>query len=381
VSDIFLSYAREDLPRVKPVVDALTARGWSVWWDRTIKPGQSFPRVIQGALDEAQCVVVLWSRDSVESDWVQNEARRGHRRRILIPAMLDEVLVPLEFEGLHTADLVGWTGALPHAGFDDLARAVEGILPLPAAQPAKTSAAAVPESIVIQPAAARLVAGQTRVNPKDGLTYVWIPADKFMMGCSPGDSECYPNESPRNEVSITKGFWMGQTPVTQEAYQRVMGSNPSTFKGPRLPVETVSWDKAQAYCKAIGMRLATEAEWEYAARAASMAPRYGSLDAIAWHSGNSGEKTQEVGQKQPNRFGLYDTLGNVWEWVADWYEEQYYGQSPATDPPGPASGQYRVLRGGSWYDVPRNVRSSIRFWNEPTLRLHLIGFRCAGELR
>jgi hypothetical protein len=100
VSDIFLSYAREDLPRVKPVVDALAARGWSVWWDRTIQPGQVFARVIQAVLDEARCVIVLWSRDSVESDWVQSEADEGQRRGVLIPVLLDDVVISAGYRRL-----------------------------------------------------------------------------------------------------------------------------------------------------------------------------------------------------------------------------------------------------------------------------------------
>ncbi len=140
-----------------------------------------------------------------------------------------------------------------------------------------------------------LQAGATKVNPVDGLTYVWIPPGTFEMGCSPGDSEANPNEMPAHHVKITKGFWMGQTPVTQEAWERVMGKNPSRFKGARLPVESVTWDDARSYCEAVGMRLPTEAEWEYAGRAGAKGSGYGDLDQIARHRDNSGGKTHEVG--------------------------------------------------------------------------------------
>jgi formylglycine-generating enzyme required for sulfatase activity len=188
----------------------------------------------------------------------------------------------------------------------------------------------------------------SRENPKDGLTYVYIQPGKFMMGCSSGFSDCDVDERPRHEVTITQVFWIGQTPVRQDAYQRVTGNNPSGFKGARRPVEEVTWNEAEAYCRAVGMRLSTEAEWEYAARAGSTGARYGNLDQIAWYSGNSGDTTHEVGQKQANGFGLYDMLGNVWEWVADWYDKNYYERSPSTDPTGPTSGVERALRGGVW---------------------------------
>jgi formylglycine-generating enzyme required for sulfatase activity len=112
-------------------------------------------------------------------------------------------------------------------------------------------------------------------------------------------------------VTISRGFWIGQTPVTQEAWKRVMGNNPSSFKGSKLPVENISWDDAKRYGEAVGMRLLTEAEWEYAARAGSTASRYGPLDEIAWYDRNSEKKTHEVGGKQPNDWGLFDMLGNV----------------------------------------------------------------------
>jgi len=219
---------------------------------------------------------------------------------------------------------------------------------------------------------------RTKVNPKDGLTYVWIQPGAFTMGCSPGDSQCDPDEKPAHRVTITRGFWIGQTPVTQEAYERVTGKNPSNFKGPKLPVETVNWNEAQSDCQAVGMRLPTEAEWEYAARAGTTGSRYGDLDQIAWYTANSGGKTHEVMQKQPNAWGLYDMLGNVWEWTADWYADKYAGNAE-TDPQGPASGQNRVLRGGSWYDSPAYLRASVRVRNEPEVLSGDLGFRCLGN--
>jgi formylglycine-generating enzyme required for sulfatase activity len=227
------------------------------------------------------------------------------------------------------------------------------------------------------PPPATIAPGTKKVNPKDGLTYVWIPPGTFQMGCSPGDTGCDGDEKPVHRVTLTKGFWLGQTPVTQQAYERVTGQNPSHFKGADLPVETVNWDEAKAYCVAIGGRLPTEAEWEYAARAGSTGARYGNLDEIAWYSGNSGSQTHEVGRKSPNAFGLFDMLGNVWQWTANWYGD--YQPSAQSDPSGAASGWYRALRGGSWYDILRDARVSSRDRGEPGIRNYNIGLRCVGE--
>jgi formylglycine-generating enzyme required for sulfatase activity len=204
----------------------------------------------------------------------------------------------------------------------------------------------------------------TKTNPKEGLTYVWIPPGKFMMGCSPGDGECDQDEKPAHEVIMTKGFWMAQTLVTQAAYRRVVGANPSFFHGDQRPVDRISWDEAKAYCAAVGMRLPSEAEWEYAARANSPAARYGEADtdAIAWYKGNSYDRSHEVAQKQPNAWQLYDMLGNVWEWTSDWY-----------------SSDYVALRGGSWSTSAANIRVSARGWDASNHHRKFTGFRCAGE--
>jgi formylglycine-generating enzyme required for sulfatase activity len=165
------------------------------------------------------------------------------------------------------------------------------------------------------------VAGNVRANPRDGLKYVWIPPGAFTMGCSPGDTECNPDEKPAHQVAITKGFWIGQTVVTVAAYKRFAGSTGvqmptapgfnASWSNPDMPIVNVNWDEATAYCGWLGGRLPTEAEWEYAARAGSTGARYGPINEVAWYSNNIGPKTNEVAQKRANGFGLYDTLGNV----------------------------------------------------------------------
>jgi formylglycine-generating enzyme required for sulfatase activity len=220
------------------------------------------------------------------------------------------------------------------------------------------------------------------------------------MGCSPGDTECEGDEKPPHQVTITKGFWLGQTEVTVGAYKRFAAGtgramptapdfNPG-WSNEQLSMVMVSWDDAQAYCAWAGGRLPTEAEWEYAARAGSTEARYGPLDEVAWYVGNSGNQAHPVGEKRANRFGLYDMLGNVWEWVNDWADDKYYQSSPSRDPAGRGRGRFlrvggdflgaRVLRGGCWNNDPTNVRVSKRFWLGPDNRFNTFGVRCGGEV-
>ena len=271
------------------------------------------------------------------------------------------------------------------------------------------------------PSFAEFMASRAKVNPKDGLKYVWSPPGSFWMGCSPGDTECDDGENPLHQVTITKGFWLGQTEVTVGAYKRFAGAtgrhmpvepffegrllNPG-WGNEAMPIVGVTWDDAQAYCGWAGGRLPTEAEWEYAARAVTTAARYDDLDAIAWYADNSGRQRfdstrfrekadpadflkrlsengnglHEVGQKRANSFGLFDMLGNVWEWVNDWYDKDYYRNSPSQDPAGPATGTLRALRGGSWSSGPWVVRVSYRCRYVPSIRYGNIGFRCGGEV-
>ena len=232
--------------------------------------------------------------------------------------------------------------------------------------------------------------GEVRVSPKDGLKYVWIPPGSFQMGCSPGDKECSPLEMPMHQVTISKGFWLGQTEVTVGAYKRFaavtfrkMPSAPgfnANWANDSMPIVEVNWDNADNYCRWAGGRLPTEAEWEYAARGGSTEGRYGPLDEVAWYGGNSGNQTHAVGQKLANGFQLYDILGNVSEWVNDRYDEKYYQNSPSQDPAGPAGGKIRIIRGRGWDDIPMTVRVSQREFADPAGRFVDAGFRCGGDV-
>jgi len=256
----------------------------------------------------------------------------------------------------------------------------------------------------------------------------WIPPGRFLMGSPPQETQglaredaertWFEREHPRHQVTLTKGFWLFDTPCTQALWSAVMGSNPSRFKSADRPVEQVSWDDAQGFVARInarvpglGLALPTEAQWEHACRAGTGTALYTGpirilganhapeLDAIAWYTGNSGvgfeladgydasagperqysdakSGTHPVCRKKPNPWGLYDMIGNVWEWCAD--GPRKYGADPVADPMGgPEPGAGRVIRGGSWGDEARFGRCAFRYQNAPDNRLDDLGFRCA----
>ncbi|HEY9055499.1 MAG TPA: SUMF1/EgtB/PvdO family nonheme iron enzyme, partial [Rectinemataceae bacterium] len=231
---------------------------------------------------------------------------------------------------------------------------------------------------------------------------VSVSGGTFMMGSNEG----YSDEKPVHQVTVSS-FMIGRYEVTQEQYQKVMGTNPSKFtsgsEAPRRPVEQVSWYDAVAFCNKLseleglqkvytitgtnvqadfsrnGYRLPTEAEWEYAARGGSQSKGYtysgsNSIDSVAWYSNNSGSSTHAVGTKAPNELGLYDMSGNVWEWCWDWYKNSYDSWAQK-DPMGASSGGGRVLRGGCWGDSPSNLRSAYRGGLSPGNRYNILGFR------
>jgi formylglycine-generating enzyme required for sulfatase activity len=211
----------------------------------------------------------------------------------------------------------------------------------------------------------------------------WIPPGVFWMG-SPEDEEGrFWHERPRHLVSIDSGFWFFDTPCTQALWEAVMGANPSQFKGPDRPVESVSWEQCQEFLTALNSRLnslqlslPSEAQWEYACRAGTETVRYSeNLDAIAWYDENSGKQTHSVAGKEANSWGLYDMLGNVWEWCADVWVNTYAVEARASA--AESAPPHRVFRGGSWIVNARLVRAASRAHYEPSYRFSNLGIRCA----
>ncbi|MCD6404609.1 MAG: formylglycine-generating enzyme family protein [Planctomycetes bacterium] len=213
------------------------------------------------------------------------------------------------------------------------------------------------------------------IHEKTGIEMVFIPAGEFMMGSPSNESGRGSDEGPQHRVRLTKPFYLGKYEVTQREWRKVMGSNPSGFKGDRNPVEQVSWNDCREFVDKAGLRLPTEAEWEYACRAGSSTRFSFDDNSYAWYDGNSEDKTHPVGQKKPNAWGLFDMHGNVWEWCADWYGN--YSSGRVTDSQGPSSGSSRVLRGGSWYDFSQICRSANRSYGSPDGTNHCLGFRVA----
>ena len=212
--------------------------------------------------------------------------------------------------------------------------------------------------------------------------WVSVPAGSFDMGCSPGDEECESSEMPRHTVDVD-AFRMTETEITQAQYEAVTGETPSSFSGcPDCPVERVDWYDAKAFCEAIGARLPSEAEWEYAARAGTSTRYYcghdeACLDDIAWYNANAEGATHPVAEKTPNAFGLHDMLGNVFEWVEDCWHENYDG-APSTG--GVWEGglcDYRLMRGGSWDADTMYLGVSPRYWISSDSWFDDFGLRCA----
>lgn len=228
-----------------------------------------------------------------------------------------------------------------------------------------------------------------------------VHAGEFVMGAAGAD------EGPAHRVRIRHDFEISKFEITQAQWEAIIsdahagpaavrvspqgaavGTAPSHFKGPDLPVESVSWDDIQVFLARLNARdpkhlyrLPTEAEWEYACKAGRNDSRPGDLRAAAWYVDNSDKHTQPVGQKEPNAWGLHDMYGNVAEWVQDWYAPNYYADSPAEDPSGPASGSYRVFRGGCWFDADKYCRATTRRFDFPISRLSHVGFRVVRTVK
>jgi formylglycine-generating enzyme required for sulfatase activity len=216
-----------------------------------------------------------------------------------------------------------------------------------------------------------------------GMTFVRIPSGTFTMGSRASDAESH--ERPPHTVTISRPFYLATTEVTQSQWKAVMGSNPSRFIGDGLPVEQVSWFDAQEFIRKLNAReattryrLPTEAEWEYACRAGATGDEGGDRGSTAWYDPNSGGSTHPVGRQQANAWGLYDMLGNVYEWCEDW--KGTYPSVEVTDPRGPSEGPGRVIRGGSWLVHSNRTRAEFRDVLPPDERRDDVGFRIVADV-
>ena len=224
-------------------------------------------------------------------------------------------------------------------------------------------------------------AGETKTITLPGkatMEMVWCPAGAFLMG-SPKEEEGRSSDETLHPVALKKGFWMAKTEVTQAQWKSVMGNNPSWNEGDdSRPVEHVSWDDCQKFCRKAGLRMPTEAEWEYACRAGTTGAYAGKLEDMGWYKDNDGYNIHPVGQKQANAWGLYDMHGNVSEWCADWYGD--YPDGAVTDPKGASSGSGRVARGAGDYHAAAYCRAAYRSSYNPSARYSNLGFRPASIL-
>jgi formylglycine-generating enzyme required for sulfatase activity len=441
MADIFISFKTDDTPRVQAIYDGFRARGLTVFWSNDIPKGApDYHAIIKAEIREAPVVVVVWTHNSVQSHPVAQEGAQAERDNKLFQVLLDDI-EPIDFPfevrfKSQKTMLLGWIGNPSHPEWIKLNSAIDARLgrkpvvtqpsaPPVAASPAPAARGSQPgapdgggfldkvKAFVVGPsggqAPAAPVARNTRAvarpswasatgQDKFGLwadfslgdaaqRMRWIAPGAFQMGSPEGEAGRYDDEGPRHEVRLTKGFWLGDTPVTQALWTAAMGNNPSTFKDPQRPVEQVTWDDAQQFLNkmnaripGLGLGLPTEAQWEYACRAGTNGPNYArggeTLADIAWFSENSGVETHLVAMKRCNDWGLYDMLGNVWEWCAD--GNRSYTAKPVTDPVGPQESASRALRGGSWYIIARRARAAYRSGRGRGDGDDYYGFRCCA---
>ncbi len=365
--EIFLSYARSDRERAKIFAEALGNLGYSVWWDRSIPYGRKFDEYILEKLNQARCVIVLWSKDSVKSDWVRDEAERGKRREILVPVLIDDVDIPLGFGRLQAAQLLDFDGMSSSEEFKRLSESIAGIMTPHVKE--KEKQARLEEEILRKQQARRkeerrqreeherivkesssagwtshkkfftiafvlgillvgfwliapIFSDQKTFNNTIGMEFVLIPAGEFDMGSPSADLDSYDDERPVHHVTISKAFYMGRYEVTQKQWRDVMGTSLLHTGGDLLPVEQVSWNEVQQFIQKLNekestnkYRLPSEAEWEYAARARtttkySFGDSNSNLGNYAWYAENSGSRSPKPG----NYYG-YDED----DWVHDYW--------------------------------------------------------------
>lgn len=414
-TDIFVSYAHEDEQRVRPIVEMLQQSGWSVFWDRTIPTGRTWHNYIQKTLDESRCVIVAWSKHSVDSEWVIEEALYAKRKGNLAPLLLDPVDPPLGFSLVQAANLVHWDKSDTYPAFRKYLEDITRIIHPVASSQLKPSVKSAPST--------------KQLAVPSG--FVLIYGGQFTMG-SPENEVDRSADETQHQVKVSD-FYLCKYTVTYAEFKKFIeasGYQTDTEKtgssniseGPdrnqkkvvnwrhdhtgnlRQPAEEnhpvlhVSWNDTFAYCEWLSIsigktfRLPTEAEWEYACRAGTATPFNTGTNLTTdqanyngnypYNHNNKGlyrKSTVAVDNFAPNSWGLYNMHGNVWEWCRDWYGEKYYDECKAKgivdNLSGPVKGMDRVLRGGGWGRDACRCRSAYRSNGTPDSSYNDVGFR------
>ncbi|MFO1153251.1 MAG: SUMF1/EgtB/PvdO family nonheme iron enzyme [Rhodospirillales bacterium] len=426
MADVFISYAREDRASAEKLAHALEAHGWSVWWDREILPGKDFSAVIGTEIAAAKTVVVLWSRSSVASNWVRDEAHEGLERSVLVPVLLDGSEPPMGYRAIQGVSLQDWEPGRDHLGFSQLIEAITA-LQKPGEPSPSVGLAAFAVSPQLRPwyqrkpfamgaifAGLALIAillfillGHKDEAPRPPIVsplrsfkdcphcpeMVALNTGAFRMGTSWFDREAQSDERPVVNVSIDKPFAIGRTEVTFAQWDACVADRGCHGYSPddrgwgrgKFPVIYVSWEDAQTYVEWLksktgkDYRLPTEAEWEYACRAGTET-KYPYGDQITPELANFNRavsRPQPVGSYPPNGWGLSDMNGNLWEWVEDTWVSGHRGRPTDQSVRDDGDPQDRVIRGGSWDDRPRRVRCISRNRKDRDQRENEIGFRVA----
>lgn len=362
--DVFLSFSSRDEGIARPLWEQLSKCGLRVFWsDETLrrKAGQDWYDLLEQALANSRHMVLIWSDAAAASRFVKKEYRSfdsnfsSASHRLLIPVLVpgqtfDTLPLFLKGRQIFSMDEEKDIGLLAEClGGQYTPANHEPELASPTQPTPSVTQAVLPET----------------VTDAHGIEFILIQPGTFNMGSDKGAKD----EKSVHPVEITRPFYLGKYPVTQGQWTAVMGKNPSLFqKSDWHPVERVSWLDAQAFIEKLNAgeriyRLPTEAEWEYACRAGSTSEYYfGDLPELlekhAWYDSNT-SRTQPVGELEANAWGLHDMLGNVREWVSDWYSERSLS-GKAIDPTGPSNGQYRVARGGSFQSDASACRSAAR---------------------
>jgi formylglycine-generating enzyme required for sulfatase activity len=417
MNDVFISYSSYDYLIAGIMYDRLKAAGFTVWWDQRITPGEPYKDEIMTELNNAKAVVVVWTPDAVNSEWVQKEARRAIQLRKYVPLMYRCENVPEDYRALQYIEVTRWNADPEH---HDFRKVVTGIKDIIASHAQRQDLQQLSVSVTDRNGGQTIKTFRPFQTFRDysGPTLVVIPSGRFFMGSAEGpeaekDAERF--EHPQHLVVVAKPFAIAKFPVTIREWLAATKSEvgpkhaPPTLEGAdNFPVTCVNWNDADRYAEWLSgltgqrYRLPSEAQWEYVCRGGTHGP-FG-IPELSLNSARYDARGVYMGSRKPtksirasdvhltnvtacatNNFNVSGMHGNVWEWTQDHWHDSYSGDKPtdgtAWEDSGPREKKlHRVVRGGSYKSLPQHLRSAQRAHRHPRHRQPTVGFRLARDL-